>query len=334
MSTIRSISQTRILWTGHLKCSPVVVVDALLQEPPLQRLPLLPEPHLTKIGSKSTFPHPAAAIFGTSNALDNDMLTYLCSRPPPRPSTRIPSERALAEARKRNTVPEDDDTIYVEVPETADKEHLDDFEYDDGGSKKKSKRKYHGDREDDDMKSKKPRGGRYSIDPEYVNYSDDTDEEELVEQRVRYQHEQRRPRDPVDVRIVERATTWQQVEDAALEKSYGKGKGRAESVESTSNTQRPPRYPARLGLTSASSPRPSQAGRASGFSFDDAIAQAYEQRQNSKRQAEERRLQAEQKAAWDNNPTIKKLLEEGKVQEAEEMMDAATELLMIQRGMK
>jgi hypothetical protein len=196
------------------------------------------------------------------------------------------------------------------------------------------KRRYPSDDEYDEFESKKPRR-RYSVDHDYIDNGEDTDEDEMVAQNVKYNQDRRRPRDPAEQRYIDRTRAWQKIEDAALEKSYGKGKSLSESAEfGSSSYQRTLGRPSTPGMASASSPHPSQSGRISGFSFDDAIAQAYEQRQNSQRLAEERRLRQEQEAAWKHNPTIQKLLQDGKVEEAEDMIDTATQMMMARRGMK
>jgi hypothetical protein len=171
-----------------------------------------------------------------------------------------------------------------------------------------------------------------------MDNGEDTDEDEMVAQKVKFNQDRRRPRDPVDDRTSHRARDWQKVEDAALEKSYGRCKSHSASVEfGSSSYQRSLGTlgrPSTPGMAPASSPHPSQSGRTSGFTFDEAIARAYEQRQDSKRSADERRLFVEREAAWKYNPTIQKLLLDRQYEEAEEMMEAATQLMMAQRGME
>jgi hypothetical protein len=241
-------------------------------------------------------------IFGRAN-------WFVSRKASPAVPTRAPSERVqIAEARRRSTIPADDDMIghmYEEVPRRH--QRFDNFEYNEGAPSKF--KRHYSDDEGDDRMPKKPRGGR-EVDPEYTygEYSD----EDFAEAKARYTHERRRPRDPHEEDI-ERSGSRQSINRA-----------QPMGFASTAGT--------RLGARelAAPIPRPSsrpspQKGRPRGMSYAEAIAAAIEQKREAQRKAEEAHRQEIMAAAQDN-PFIAELLEQGKFDEVDDLLEVAAAL--------
>ena len=234
------------------------------------------------------------------------------SRASTRAPTRPPSERVqLAEARRRNINPAGDEAIdpeFEEVPRRRRRQRDDDFELLDEAPRKR----YYSEDEDMEMERmpKKSRGGR-AVDREY-DYEESSGEE-VAEARARYTHDNRRPRDPYEDEMERPASRQSDVNNRARPMGYA------------------PSTAARGGAREFLAPRTaSRAGRATYMTPDEAIAAAWQQRQEMQRKsAREKRLQAAS-----SNPIIQQLLAQGRDEEAEEVLTMAEALTDMSAGKK
>jgi hypothetical protein len=166
--------------------------------------------------------------------------------------------------------------------------------------------------EDDVMESKKSR----RTDEHDPTYYDDEMNEDLqeVEDEVRYSHERRRPRDPEE--NVRRSGYRQGPERTAQPAGFG----------SSGIRRGPPEY-----LEPDSRPS-SQTGRPRVMTYDESFQAAWEQIQETKRKAQQAAEREEQWIEARKNPLIMKLLEEGRDDDVEALLDAAALLRGVQKG--
>jgi hypothetical protein len=169
------------------------------------------------------------------------------------------------------------------------------------GGPRKSKRQFI-DPEDDDMEPKKSRRtGEH--DPTY--YGDEMGEDlQEVEDEVRYGHERRRPRDPEKVG----------------RSSYRQGVGR--TAQPTGFGSSGIRHGPSEYLESSSRPS-SQTGRPHVMTHQESFQAAWEQIQETKRKAQQAAEREEQWIEARKNPVVRKLLEEGRDDDVEALLDAA-----------
>lgn len=199
-------------------------------------------------------------------------------------------------------------TINVEVPRR--RQHFDDFEYNEGPSRKP--KRHYGDNDDEDRPPKKSRGGR-AVEPKYTyddEYSEDEAPEDLAAARARYNLDRRRPVDPYEGRDNERSGSRQ-----------GTGRGTPGGFGSAAGP-----YHGAHGYQAPVPRRPtSQTGRAP-MSHAEAIAAALEQRQARQHEREYEQLMEAAQA----NPQLKQMMEEGRHEEVKELLEVAATL----RGMR
>jgi hypothetical protein len=198
------------------------------------------------------------------------------------------------------------DNMHEELPRGY--QHFDHFEYNEGASSK-LKRHYHYDEDNEDRVSKKWRDGR-DIDLEYLHgvYSDS----DFVEAKARYTHERHCPRDPHDEGI-EQSGSRQGIDHA---QSMG--------FDSPAGTRLVAREELVASVAHPSASPSLQKGRLR-MSYAEAIAAAIEQKREAQSKAEEEHRQKIMAAAQEH-PHIQQLVDEGRFDELDELLEVASAL--------
>jgi hypothetical protein len=230
---------------------------------------------------------------------------YLTSRQASPEPIRRQSGRNRAGVRGRG--PADDDDVEVEIPRRGRQHQRPGFEDDEymESFPSKSKRSFNNYSDEEDRTPKKSKRAR-----EYNALYDegDMDDDQEVMKKTRYGAEHRRPRDLEEENF--EPSGYREDNDRAARRS-GSGP-RLSTFAAPYRSEHP--EPA---------PRPSSQTRSRpAMSWDEALQAAWEQTQEKTREAE-------REAQWTavrNNPLFMKLLDEGRDDEVQSLLDAATAL--------